>query len=104
MVERMVAKGVMVWGGVVGAQPKKSPISDVAYNYDTYRSESMRSVVDAWSCFRPWSRSRCMAKYGLLETLKEKRGMRPDTAFRCDFLGRVAAMYLLEGLRAVTVA
>ena len=47
VVERMVAKGVMVWGGVVGAQPKKSPISDVAYNYDTYRSESMRSVVGA---------------------------------------------------------
>ena len=42
-----------------------------------------------------------MAKYGLLETLKEKRGMRPDTAFRCDFLVGVAAMYLLEELRAV---
>ena len=44
VVERVVAKGVR---GVMGAQPKNSPISDVTYIYETYRSESMRSVVGA---------------------------------------------------------
>ena len=32
----------------------------------------MRSIIGAQSFFRPWSRSRCMAKYGLFELKREK--------------------------------
>ena len=31
-------------------------------------------------------------KYGLLKTLKEQRGVRPDTAFRCELLFQVAVL------------
>ena len=45
-----------------------------------------------------------MAQYGLLKTLKEQRGMRPDTAFRCNFLVRVAVLCVSERPKAVAVA